>query len=73
MIRDAVDEGWCDYDPADDLRKSVEVAYAAIRARMASGGPGYTPPEPLGALPAASQPSLTQVAQSRPSEPLTTG
>jgi hypothetical protein len=32
------------YDFWDDFRKSILVAYEAIRARVAAGGPGYTPP-----------------------------
>lgn len=32
-----------DYDAADDLTKSLDVAYAAIRERMANGGPGWEP------------------------------
>jgi hypothetical protein len=29
------------YDPDDDLRKSIEFAYAAIRERVAAGGRGW--------------------------------
>jgi hypothetical protein len=31
------------YDAQDDLAKSLEVGYAAIRERVASGGPGWEP------------------------------
>jgi hypothetical protein len=33
------------YDGDDDFAKSLLVAYAAIRERMAKGGPGWTPGE----------------------------
>jgi hypothetical protein len=43
------------YDAADDFAKSLEVGYAAIRERVAAGGPGWTPrePQPPAAEPAA--------------------
>jgi hypothetical protein len=31
------------YDAADDFAKSLNVAYSAIRQRVATGGPGWTP------------------------------
>jgi hypothetical protein len=31
------------YDPADDVAKSIEEAYRAIRERIANGGRGWTP------------------------------
>jgi N6-adenosine-specific RNA methylase IME4 len=34
------------YDAADDFAKSLDVAYDAIRARVAAGGPGWSPREP---------------------------
>jgi hypothetical protein len=30
------------YDPTDDLRKSIEFAYTAIRERVAAGGKGWS-------------------------------
>jgi hypothetical protein len=39
MLPDDVD----DYDANDDFAKSLEVAYAAIRERMAAGGAGWAP------------------------------
>jgi hypothetical protein len=33
-----------DYDFWDDFARSVEVAYAAIRERVAAGGPPWVPP-----------------------------
>jgi hypothetical protein len=39
-----------DYDADDDLRKSVEYAYRAIRQRVAHGGRGWRGwPEPMAA------------------------
>jgi N6-adenosine-specific RNA methylase IME4 len=35
------------YNAVDDLAKSIDVAYEAIRERKANGGPGYTPPPAL--------------------------
>lgn len=35
-----------EYDGQQDLAGSLDVGYAAIRARMAAGGPGWTPGEP---------------------------
>jgi hypothetical protein len=32
-----------DYDKDKDLAGSLEVGYAAIRARVAKGGPGWEP------------------------------
>jgi len=32
------------YDPVDDFARSIDEAYAEIRARMAAGGKGWTPP-----------------------------
>jgi hypothetical protein len=32
------------YDPVDDFARSIDEAYAVIRARMANGGKGWTPP-----------------------------
>jgi hypothetical protein len=32
-----------DYDAADDFAKSIEVAYAAVRERMARGGSPWVP------------------------------
>jgi hypothetical protein len=32
-----------DYDAADDFAKSIEVAYAAVRERMARGGSPWLP------------------------------
>lgn len=32
-----------DYDPVDDLWKSVAYAFQMIRERMAAGGPGWIP------------------------------
>ena len=32
------------FDPVDDFAKSIDEAYAEIRARMAAGGKGWTPP-----------------------------
>jgi hypothetical protein len=32
------------YDPEDDFAKSIDLAYAEIRARMAAGGKGWEPP-----------------------------
>jgi hypothetical protein len=32
-----------DYDGEDDFRKSILVAFNAIRERMAQGGPGWDP------------------------------
>jgi len=41
-----------DYDADDDLRKSVEYAYRAIRQRVAHGGRGWRGwPEPMAAAP----------------------
>ncbi len=42
-----------DYDAQDDLAGSLDVGYAAIRDRMAAGGPGWTPKpaDPLAGLP----------------------
>jgi DNA modification methylase len=34
------------YDAQDDFAKSLDVGYAAIRERMAEGGPGWTPKSP---------------------------
>jgi hypothetical protein len=34
------------YDAQDDFAKSLDVGYAAIRERMAKGGPGWTPKSP---------------------------
>lgn len=34
-----------DYDAADDLSRSIEFCYRAIRERMARGGPPWVPPE----------------------------
>jgi N6-adenosine-specific RNA methylase IME4 len=39
------------YDAADDFAKSIDVAYDAIRARVAAGGPGWTPREPQASAP----------------------
>jgi hypothetical protein len=36
-----------EYDADDDMRKSIEVCYQAIRDRVKAGGPSYSPPEPL--------------------------
>lgn len=37
-----------DYDPRDDMNKSVDACYEAIRKRVAAGGPAWTsPPIPL--------------------------
>jgi hypothetical protein len=33
-----------DYDAADDLSRSIEECYRAIRERMARGGPPWVPP-----------------------------
>jgi len=33
-----------DYDAADDLSRSVEECYRAIRERIARGGPPWVPP-----------------------------
>lgn len=33
-----------DYDGNDDFSRSIDEAYAEIRARMAAGGKGWTPP-----------------------------
>jgi hypothetical protein len=33
------------YDADDDMTKSIEASYEAIRARVAKGGSGWTPPE----------------------------
>jgi hypothetical protein len=30
-----------DYDPSHDMCRSIEFAYACIRARVARGGPGW--------------------------------
>jgi N6-adenosine-specific RNA methylase IME4 len=35
-----------DYDAADDFAKSIDVAYEAVRERVAGGGPTWTPKEP---------------------------
>jgi hypothetical protein len=32
------------YDAEDDFAKSIDEAYAEIRARVAAGGKGWTPP-----------------------------
>lgn len=32
-----------EYDSDDDVRKSFEAAYEAIRERMRNGGPGWVP------------------------------
>ena len=32
-----------DYNPLDDIRKSVAVGFGEIRKRKASGGPGWEP------------------------------
>jgi len=34
-----------DYDAADDLSRSIEECYRAIRERIARGGPPWVPPE----------------------------
>ena len=39
-----------DYDATDDFAKSLDVGYQAIRARVAAGGPGWTPKDPQGDL-----------------------
>lgn len=31
------------YDAEDDFAKSIDLAYATIRERMANGGPGWEP------------------------------
>jgi hypothetical protein len=31
------------YDGLDDFERSIEFAYAAVRARIANGGPPWTP------------------------------
>jgi len=33
-----------DYDAADDLSRSIEFCYRAIRERIARGGPPWMPP-----------------------------
>jgi hypothetical protein len=38
-VTDASDDDG--YDATDDLRKSIEFAYVAIRERVAAGGPGW--------------------------------
>jgi len=35
------------YDAADDFAKSIDVAYGAVRERVAGGGPSWTPPSAL--------------------------
>jgi hypothetical protein len=35
-----------DYDSADDFARSIEFAYAAVRERIARGGPPWTPKPP---------------------------
>jgi hypothetical protein len=32
------------FDPVDDFAKSIDEAYTVIRARVANGGKGWTPP-----------------------------
>ena len=32
-----------DYDPRQDLTRGIEECYRAIRARVAAGGPAWTP------------------------------
>jgi len=34
------------YDPQVDFEASVDVAYAAVRERVAAGGPPWVPQEP---------------------------
>ena len=38
-------KGADDYDAADDLTRSIEFCYRAIRERIARGGPPWVPPE----------------------------
>lgn len=33
-----------DYDAQDDMRQSIAFYFAAIRERVAQGGPGWKPP-----------------------------
>lgn len=40
-----------DYDAADDLSRSIEFCYRAIRERMARGGPPWVPPEIVAEIP----------------------
>jgi N6-adenosine-specific RNA methylase IME4 len=41
FLQAAGDEAPCEYDSADDLAKSLDVGYDAIRTRVAAGGPGW--------------------------------
>jgi hypothetical protein len=45
-----------DYDGLDDFAKFLDVGYAAIRQRVADGGPGWTP-NPAPPQPAPSEPA----------------
>lgn len=44
-LADAICVEWREpkYDPQDDFAKSLDVGYAAIRDRVAAGGPGWEP------------------------------
>ena len=40
-----------DYDADDDFAKSLDEGYRAIRERMKTGGPGWTPKDPASSTP----------------------
>jgi hypothetical protein len=44
QLNESVPESKTDYDAQDDLAGSIAECYAAIRARITAGGPGWTPP-----------------------------
>jgi len=50
-----------DYDSDDDVTKCFEASYAAIRERMAAGGPGWTPKMTSGLIPELSENEIQRV------------
>ena len=43
MLAEYEEERAREYDAADDFGRSIDLAYEMIRARKASGGPGWEP------------------------------
>jgi hypothetical protein len=48
------------YDATDDVAKSLEEAYRAIRERMSRGGPGWAPKRADDSIPDSKPPRLAE-------------